>query len=51
MTALRFEQWWPYPAAVLVLAVWWFYFGAPFPNNPDGLMGHPAQFQLFWSDF
>lgn len=38
MTALKFEQWWPYPAALSVLAIWWLYFGQPFPKNVDGLM-------------
>jgi hypothetical protein len=39
MTSLIWERSWPYVGAVLVLAVWWFGLGHPFPAKPDALMG------------
>jgi hypothetical protein len=39
MTALLFERSWPYVGSAVVLAVWWFALGHPFPAKPDALMG------------
>jgi hypothetical protein len=32
------ERLWPYLAGVVVTAIWWCGFGAPFPDHPDGLL-------------
>ncbi|MCV0387136.1 MAG: hypothetical protein K5821_12005 [Nitrobacter sp.] len=39
MTSLLFERSWPYIGSVVVLAVWWYGLGHPFPSKPDALMG------------
>lgn len=39
MTALRFERTWPYFAALLVVAGWWFIADGRFPSKPDALLG------------
>jgi hypothetical protein len=38
MKSVYIERAWPYIAALLALAVWWFS-GKPFPPKPDPLMG------------